>query len=548
MRRAQRIACALLVLGLFAVEAAFFLGDASPWKRYAGLFWVGASAAIILSTWCYAFLPFFDAGFRGQRHRAWYLVAFLLPPLLILLDGGGIKFTHVDAEGLQQLAAGVKLLRTDPCVGVYKLGYFAYMARQYVLNALPTFFLGPSLWADRIGTSMFFIGSYLFFLAALATYFQRKGTPEPLLFSSFCGIIVAFNQFTLLNARKFEQTAMPVAVTLFFLAALLLFLSRPAPLSYLWLAWSVGFFAECYTPALGMWGLAMVVLVYLAIRFRKWILLPLVAYGAASLFIAYEIVKRQDSGSIGIKFTLGTMGRGLNSTDWVLRYLYGLHSVVGPEYPLLPVPLTLAIMAALCLSWRSREYRYPAICLWALAVVGASLTFQGSNVNIPRHDIHRAMIIIPPLALGTVLLGLRYLAEEPGDGGRFRAARVYLRLSMVYMVLTGVSVVFLMRTFLSINRPDDEDEAFDKIYAVIRTQGAAQMKRIYIVPPLDLDIEYGLQYFCPDAVVVRQAPPEGEKLPGTWVLAFLRTKPDERLQDDYVHSQNPRPYLKMERE
>jgi hypothetical protein len=119
---------------------------------------------------------------------------------------------------------------------------------------------------------------------------------------------------------------------------------------------------------------------------------------------------------------------------------------------------------------------------------------------------------------------------------------------MVYMVLTGVSVVFLMRTFLSINRPDDEDEAFDKIYAVIRTQGAAQMKRLYIVPPLDLDIEYGLQYFCPDAVVVRQAPPEGEKLPGTWVLAFLRTKPDERLQDDYVHSQNPRPYLKMERE
>ena len=60
-----------------------------------------------------------------------------------------------------------------------------------------------------------------------------------------------------------------------------------------------------------------------------------------------------------------------------------------------------------------------------------------------------------------------------------------------------------------------------------------------------MDIEPGLRYFAPLAVVARAAPPPGEKKPGNWVFSYVKTNPDDRFQDEVIPSRHPRPFLRM---
>jgi hypothetical protein len=546
MRKITWALCALTISALFATEAAFFLGDWSPWKRYAALFWIFASAIIVLLAWASAFTPFLERDFRILPNRAWYVTAFILPPILILVNAGGTYFTSIDSEGLVQLASGMDLMHRDPSLGVFSIAYSRYLDRQYILNSLPSCLFGPSLWAARVGNSMFYIGAYLFFLSAVATYLRSKKKDSPLLFASFCGVMIAFGQYTLLNARKFEQTTMPIGVTLFFLAALVLFLAEPGPLRLLWLTWAFGFFPECYTPALGGWVLALAILLYLIFWRRNMLLIPTVIYGFVCLYIAYRVMKKTDPGELAAKLTF-KVGH-VTATDWTFRYLHGIRTVIGSDFTLIPAPLALAIIAAVFLSWRFREYRYAAVCAWAAAISCASVTLVGSNLNFTFYDMQRAMIIIPPLALGAVLLLVRYVSSTPDAQAAAGAVRFLMKVSMVYMVFTGVFTVFLVRSFFGITVLNDEDEVLAKINELVNSPTAVFPARIYIVPPLACDPGPGLRYFAPGAKLVFARPPAGERIPGAYVFSYISGNPADRFDDEIVPSRHPRPFIRMEKE
>jgi hypothetical protein len=545
MRKLVWAAYALPILALFATEAAFYLGDWSRWRWYAGLSWILLSVAVVLSAWVTAIFPFFGRYFWTLPHRAWYLTAFFGPPVLILVNGGGIYFTSIDAEGLQQLAAGLFVLHHDPNLGVLTMTYGRYMGRQYVLNCLPSFFLGPSLWAARIGNSMFYIGSYLFFLSALLAYLKKEKNNDPLLFSSYCGIMIAFGQYTLLNARKFEQTTMPVGATLFFLAALLYFVAQPGPLRFLWVTWAFGFFTGCYTPAMGGWVLALAILLYFILFKRQRILIPTVIYGIVCSYIVYRVMQRTNAAALPAEFMVGTVEH-FSTRDWIFRYLLGIRAVIGTDFTLIPAPLALAIFGAICLCWRFREYRYAVVCAWAVAIAYLSVALNGSDFAFPNRDIQRAMIIIPPLTLGAVFLLIRHMSASPESKAASGTIKSFMYLSMGYMVFTGIFTVFLVRNFFGQPMPNDEDEALVFINKLVNSS-EVQPTKFYLIPPMGIDLGPGLQYFAPDAKWDRANPPAGEKIPGVYVLSYIKETAD-RFDDEVAPSRHPRPFLKMEKE
>ena len=122
-----------------------------------------------------------------------------------------------------------------------------------------------------------------------------------------------------------------------------------------------------------------------------------------------------------------------------------------------------------------------------------------------------------------------------------RMLKIVMRLSMVYMVYTGICTVFLVRSFFGSAIRSDYDEVFVKIDALARSPNAAPPRLIYLVPPLDVILEPGLKYFAPDAEVVRSAPPAGEKIPGTYVFSYLTDNPDDRVIDQRMPSLHARP-------
>ncbi len=537
---------AVLVLGLFWVEAAYFLEPGSRAQRFAAQYWIGCSVAVIVSSWASALRTFIDPTFWRQRDRTWFLAAFLLPPALILMDGGGTYFTHVDGEGTQQLCAGMYMLRHDPSLGVYKMAYFAYLARQYVLNCLPSYLFGPSLWMLRLGNSLFFIGSYLFFLSGLAAYLRHRGASSALFLASYCGIMVALAEYTILNAREFEQTTMPIGATLFFLAAVLLILVKRTPMRFLWATWGFGFLAECYTPALGSWLLALAILLYLLRRPGHRLLGASAIYGVVCAWVAYLIVKTENPVSIGLAFRTGV--DRYHASDRILRYAQGLRAIAGFDHSLLPAPLAVALPAALYLSWRYRDIRFPVICTWALAMAFASLTFVGSNLYLPEHDLHRALIVLPPLALGLVLLLARYLAEPQTAEATRRIVRMVLGLSMAFMIFAGACTVFLVRSFLSFEMKTDFDEVCGEMNRLVLSPKTVHPMRLYFVPPLKSGFGIGVWYFDMDAVIFPNAPPPGERVPGTYIFSYRAKDPKDRFDDVIVPSSHPRPYIQVEDE
>jgi hypothetical protein len=112
------------------------------------------------------------------------------------------------------------------------------------------------------------------------------------------------------------------------------------------------------------------------------------------------------------------------------------------------------------------------------------------------------------------------------------------------MVFTGIFTVLLVRSFFGATVLDDEDEAFAMVNRLVHSS-EVQPRLFYMTPPMDINLAPGLQYFAPDARVVRATPPPGEKIPGVYVLSYLKK---DRFDDELVPSRNPRPFLKLEQE
>lgn len=538
MRKYLWLAYALPLSALFAIEAAFFAGPGSYWRPVAGFAWVVFAVAVLLTAGVASLLPFGRREFWGAPGRGWYLLAFLGAPGLVLFGAGGVRFCMVDSEGLQQLAAGVDLLRTDSALGIFSMAYSRYLARQYLLNSLPTVILGPSLWAARFGTVMFYLVSYAFFLSAVADYLRRRRNPAALLHAAYAGALIAFGEYALLNARKFEQTTMPLGCILLFLGALLHFADEPGPLPLLWLTWSVGFFTGCYTPALAGWVLAVAILVYLAQRGRRWVLLVPVLYGLACLGVAYLVMDRTDSAALPLEFGTGPE-HPLTAAGWFLRYLDSVRMAAGSGPALLQAPLAVAVGLGAVLAWRRRDWRYGTVLAWALATAFLSVTLIGSAFASPARSLARALVTLPPLVLGALLLLERERAANPGAPAGILA--LVMRASVGYMACTGLLTVVFIRSFIGNPWENDQDEVYDLVSRLVAT--GAHPREFYVVPPLQVDLGVGMPYFTPGAVWLFQPPPAGAHRPETYVFSYRFDDPEERDDNDMAPKHRRRPYV-----
>lgn len=542
------VALGAVLLVLTGVEACYFLHDDSTLKRDAALTWIIISAGFLLFVPIYAFGFFLQSAFWRDKDRFWYLAAFFLPLGLIYFDVAGVRWTSINCEGTQQMAQGVAMLHQDSDFGVYRIAYFVgYVARQYLLACLPSYIFGPSLVALRVGTSFLYVASYLAFLAAVAHYFRVRKAPNPLLLASFAGMMISLGEYPLVQARSFEQTMMPIGTMLLFLAGLFYFLTGPTPFRTFWLAWSFAFFAEGYTPALGGWWLALVILLYLILhpKYRYRILWVPVVYGICCLFSSTLILSQ--AATLFSRFQIGPPQ--FTYSDWIWRYFVGYHSLLSAGFSVIPCPLGLAALTVLYISFKFRDYRFPLLSLWCLAIAFVSLTFVGSYFNLPQFDIHRSMIILPPLAAGVVVFYHIHGSRLDASWPIHRSVVAFVCVSMIYMVCTGGAVPLTVRIYIYDDDIRNYDEALYRIQCVNFGSKKEKIKKLYLVPPLKIDdLETGLVYFAPTVELIRGNPPPGEKEPGAYVLSFLKGREADLPFDRIIPSQHARPYLQLKEE
>jgi hypothetical protein len=552
--RTAWILSALFFLVLIGIEASCLLPDTGALRAGAAWSWITCSGLVLSSALIYSLLPFFLRGFWASPDFGWYLAAFFAPVVLVLFGLDGYAHTQINDEGVQQVVCGLDLISSRRDLGLFSFGFLGYPARQYLLAAMPSLLLGRSLITLRIGFGGLYLLGYVTFLSATWRYLEARKSVRPMLLASLSGVLVALGSYPLLYARLFEQTIVPLSATLLFLAGLLLFLSRPGPLSSMGFIWALGFMPYSYTPSLSAWGFGMAVLAFLAfsgLPGQRALFAAALAYGA--LTFAVSSIAQVHANLLPSRLSIGVYSSGSaagfsdgSAGAWASRFLNGLHATIGIEESLVPAPLALGILFILIHSLRRRDYRVLWLCLWAAATVVLALALKGYWQRVPEIDVHRAMIILPPLSLA---LAMYVAANRDGSLAEKheRVLRGLLISGILFMLLNSAYLPLIRRVpraYFPFGVTDKEEAS------MLIVKGAARdAKVVYLVPPLYFPLEDTLAYLSPGTQVVRGYPPSGEHQKGNYVISYIgkdpyvNEDPYARSADHPVRYSHSGPYL-----
>jgi hypothetical protein len=107
--------------------------------------------------------------------------------------------------------------------------------------------------------------------------------------------------------------------------------------------------------------------------------------------------------------------------------------------------------------------------------------------------------------------------------------------------------VFLVRTSYGTDTVNDYDEVLSRVSELTNSPPAVRPTRIYLVPPLNIDLRPALKYFAPEAETIYAKPPVGEKIAGAYVFSYVNDAAD-RVEDAIYPNRHPRPFIKMDKE
>ncbi len=529
----------LLLLG---VEATWPLTEGSLPRVIAAWTWIACSDLVLGWALASILLAFTRADFWRSRDLGWFLAAHVVPVCLVLFEINGWEFTKINGEGAQEVQSGFIFYTQFADLGIFKMGFLGYPARQYLLAAMPSFVWGKGLVAMRIGYAGLYVIGYLAYLQATWRFLESRGAPRPMLMAALTGCLVSLASYTLLYARNFEQTIVPLAVTCLFLAGLLMLVSRPGPLPALWTAWALGLLPHSYTPAYGAWVLAMAILCWLLFSRSVGRRLPvavILVYGAAAFAtsVAMLVHEKALAGKIAVGGFDDLIGK-----DWLVRMGQGFHATLGLEESLVPAPLLLGIFLILAHSAARRDFRVLLVCAWALGSVAIALALKGYCWRYPEFDIHRAMFVLPVLSLLLGLYASEYWKQLP-QGSDDRLLRGMVVAAIVVMFFNAAYLPLIRRSPRSSEPALTADE--EEATMLVLDKAWPNPKTVYLTPPLDCDLDDMLKYFSPDTAIIRGYPPLGEHLRGIYVISFLKADPASRIPDNLVWHLNRRPYLQI---
>ena len=397
-----------------------------------GVCYVGIASFILART--------FTRDFKEQTFLGWPALA--LAALLTFWGIGGPDLTTINPESCLQVSIGLDNLH-EPDLALDRRGFLNYPCRQYTIAALPTAACGRSLLALQLGFAIPFFSGVLVFYAGLRASAGRMGG-----FSAALGVALLFC-FTRVPTwiREYEQTILPLAFTLHVTGWWLLGRSHklPAPAVGFGLAWLGGVLAMGYTP-----GLATVALmIVLAARATLFPPRPSALAGErflASQLVAYLVVLAGIALWLqwGPQLGFGDPTRRPYGNEFGPRSFDFLKAIVlgRPDGGLIISWLQIPFLGFVLLALTGRlgaETRIVAV--WAIASTIAAVYLRGWAQRPAAFDLHRAMIIVPPIC-AAASLWLTRLILHSGPPRPWISLLVRSGMSLGILVVAAHSIWF----------------------------------------------------------------------------------------------------------
>ena len=186
-------------------------------------------------------------------------ILFLVVVVFFAFQIGNYGFSDIGYESPRQVVSGLDALEETDW-NYTGWGFTGYPIKQYILNALPSVFLGRSFFALSLGFAFPFLMGLILLFIELRKFLKAVGADEnfailPILMIAFCPYVDEFYYI-------FEQSMTPISFCMIIVALFLRVVRKPSLLSFVLLFWNVCMLPFMYTPALALMGLVLVLFVY----------------------------------------------------------------------------------------------------------------------------------------------------------------------------------------------------------------------------------------------------------------------------------------------
>lgn len=371
------------------------------------------------------------------------LIILGLVSFLILFNIGNPYIMDFNYEACQQVAAGLNKLHS-PTLGYTETAFLGYPARQYLITAIPSLFVGKNALGLHLGFALPFLTGLFIFYAGLRRYFAHKWQ-APAIISALT--ILSFFTFPYLLefARVYEQVILPISFTLHAFGWLLLLADKITIYRAAGLMWIGAILATTYTPALACWALLILVLglIIISIHLKKKNgIVSEDKYSKETMMAIISVLIYVAGIGLASFISRGdrtTEVHEINYFELIDMVIKGLSSFFF-NAPAVFVGLMLLPVAGYMiysLTMRMGLFHF-IISLWTVAVVVSSVALHGYAAPDPVLSLHRAMVVIPPL-----MMGITYAVCKKLFTSKFTVKPIHY--VAVFILLSGFSLWNLVK-------------------------------------------------------------------------------------------------------
>lgn len=426
---------------------------------------------------------------------------------------GNYNFSELSYESTQETVSGLEAFKKTDW-NYTGMGFTGYPIKQYLIYAIPSLFLGRSLFALNLGFAIpFLIGLTLLFIE-LRKFLKFRGLDEkfallPVFMISFFPYIDEFYYI-------FEQTLTPVSYSMIIIALFLHLIRRPSLFSFSLFAFNASLLPFLYTPTLAFMGLVLVICLYHALMvflgrsvysakrkgdFNYIIAVVISAVLPPLFFICTLISKREDD-------FLTPLGDNVPA-ETLRNYYHSLASFFVDSSSVFFGIFGAIVLIYLLASLTMRiKFHNLIIALWCLATAVFSFLLPGASHQFgfnydPLILAQRCMVIVPVVAVACLLTASDYLIKHD-----ISIRKDVLGIISLAFILFGVNSLFVThRGNLFVNYTQNMRFMTEYFQEVTRYHGMKYDDEFCIVIHSDNNLyanpyDY-MRYFFPNAKVYR---------------------------------------------
>jgi len=407
----------LFVLLIFLELVSFFYPVAGGLGMY---LWMLVSILILLIS-IYSFYYFYKN--VQDKHKIFLYLSWFI--MLVFTIYNATKSSNISYETTQEAACLLGFINESGDKGFQQSCFLGYPARQYLMLALPTIFLKPSLTSLNIGGSLYFLAAQLFWGVGLYKFFKQKSNYSSFFSALSLVFLLHFFYFNHFLFHCFEQSQFPLSLSMAFWGIYLWKISDSQNWHLPLLGLLLLFIIQSYTPSLAFFFLAILLLLDLY-RYgepKKRIFIVVIG-GLASFF--FSLTFRSDIKLIGENH--GSFSFLLNEGWLLIKHLFwrgqgfsNYSSIIGK------IVLVLAFLSPLF----KNSKKIILLALWVIVTMFVATISQGYSFYGLDMRAHRSIIILPT-AIFLALNTLQLIFKKNQINTRF--------FSLIFIIITTLGI------------------------------------------------------------------------------------------------------------